>query len=111
LSKYDLSIDYTGRVNGPMYLPVVENDFRPELSPWFDIANIQVTKKYKNMEVYMGAKNLWNFLPKNPILRPFDPFDKNTSVNNSNGYTFDTTYNYAPMQGIRGFAGVRWMVK
>jgi outer membrane receptor for ferrienterochelin and colicins len=94
-----------------MYLPVVVNDFRSALSPWFDIANVQVTKKYKGFEVYVGLKNLWNFLPKNPILRPDDPFDKKTSVNNPNGYTFDTSYNYASVQGIRGFVGIRWLIK
>lgn len=104
-----ITIDYTGRVNGPMHLPVVANDFRPAMSPWFDIANIQVTKKYKGFEVYAGVKNLWNFLPKNPILRPNDPFDKNIGVDNPNRYTFDTSYNYASMQGLRGFAGIRWI--
>ena len=105
-----ISIDYTGRVNGPMHLPVVQNDFRPSLSPWFDIANIQVTKKIKNFEIYFGVKNLWNFLPKNPILRPSDPFNKNTSLNNPNAYNFDTSYNYASMQGIRAFLGIRWFL-
>lgn len=109
IEKIKLSLDYTGRVNGPMFLPVVPNDFRPEQSPWFDLANIQLSKKLPfNIEIYGGFKNLWNFLPSNPILRPFDPFDKNTSINNPNGYTFDPTYNYAPIQSIRGFLGLRW---
>jgi outer membrane receptor for ferrienterochelin and colicins len=51
-----------------------------------------------------------NFLPKDPLLRPFDPFDKNISVDSPNGYSFDTSYNYAPMQGIRGMIGVRWTI-
>lgn len=109
--KIKLSIDYTGRVYGPMYLPVVPNDFRPEQSPWFDLANIQLTKKLPyQIEIYGGLKNIWNFMPQNPILRPFDPFDKNISVNNPNGYTFDPNYNYAPLQTIRGFLGVRWKI-
>lgn len=110
--KIKLSFDYTGRVYGPMYLPVVPNDFRPEQSPWFDLANIQVTKKLPfNIEVYGGVKNLWNFLPQNPILRPNDPFDKQVNVNNPNGYTFDPSYNYAPIQTIRGYLGVRWRLE
>lgn len=109
--KIKLSIDYTGRVYGPMYLPVVPNDFRPEQSPWFDLANIQLTKKLPyQIEIYGGLKNIWNFMPQNPILRPFDPFDKNISVNNPNGYTFDPNYNFAPLQTIRGFLGVRWKI-
>jgi len=107
--KSDITLDYTGNVTGPMRLPVVPDDYRPEYSPWFSIQNIQLTKRFKNgVEIYGGLKNLLNFIPDDPILRPFDPFDKHIDVNNPNGYTFDPTYNFAPMQGIRGFIGVRW---
>src|SRR5690606_24794389 len=102
-------IDLTGRLNGPMYLPVVPNDFRPAKSPWFTLMNIQFSKAFTNgLEIYTGLKNLLNFIPKDPLLRPFDPFDKYVTVNNPQGFTFDTTYNYAPIQGIRAFAGLRY---
>ncbi len=94
---------------GPMYLPVVPNDYRPERSPWFTLMNIQASKTFNNgFEIYGGLKNLLNFMPKDPLLRPFDPFDKNITVNNPYGYTFDTSYNYAPIQGIKGFLGMRY---
>jgi outer membrane receptor for ferrienterochelin and colicins len=110
--RFGLTVDLTGRLNGPMYLPVVPNDFRPERSPWFTLMNIQVTKTFTSgLEVYAGVKNLLNFVPDDPLLRPFDPFDKNVTVNNPNGYTFDTTYNYAPVQGIKGFAGLRYSIQ
>ncbi len=62
------------------------------------------------MEVYAGIKNILNFIPKDTYMRPFDPFDKNVGdpVQNPNGYTFDTEYNYAALQGIRYFLGVRY---
>lgn len=104
-------LDLTGNWNGPMRLPVQHNDYRPDYSPWFLLANIQLTKKFaKGWEVYGGVKNLLNFVPKYALMRPFDPFDKhvNDPVNNPNGYTFDTEYNYAPLQGIRGFLGIRY---
>ena len=111
-TQFGLSFDITGKVNGPMHLPVVPNDFRPALSPWFGLVNLQMTKTIReSWEVYGGVKNLLNFIPADPLLRPFDPFDKNINVNNPNGYTFDTSYNYAPLQGIRGFLGVRYTVK
>jgi len=107
--KSDITLDYTGNLTGPMRLPVVLDDYRPEYSPWFSIQNIQLTKRFKNgVEIYGGLKNLLHFIPDDPILRPFDPFDKHIDVNNPNGYTFDPTYNFAPMQGIRGFIGMRW---
>lgn len=108
-SKIGISIDYTGNVTSPMNLPVVPNDYRPEQSPWFTIQNIQVSKKLTNgFEFYGGVKNVLNFTPSDPILRPFDPFDKRITENNPNNYTFDPSYNYAPMQGRRFFIGIRY---
>nr|WP_308419855.1 TonB-dependent receptor [Pontibacter amylolyticus] len=104
-----LTLDYTGSVKGPMYLPVQENDFRPEQSPWFSLQNLQATKAMgEGLEVYGGVKNLLNFMPRYPLMRPFDPFDKQVEVDNPYGYSFDTEYNYAPMQGRRFFLGIRY---
>lgn len=112
-TKQLVTIDFTAKWNGPMRLPVLPNDYRPEYSPFYTIANVQVSKKFsRNFEIYAGVKNLLNFVPENPIMRANDPFDKNVEdpVNNPYGYTFDPSYNYASMQGIRGFAGLRWLL-
>ncbi len=108
------SVDLTGKWTGPMRLPVLPNDYRPEYSPWFSTANLQLTKKWKNgIELYGGVKNIFNFVPVNPIMRPFDPFDKTADdpVNNPYGYTFDPGYNYASLQGIRTFLGIRYILR
>ncbi|MCP9751473.1 TonB-dependent siderophore receptor, partial [Ferruginibacter sp. HRS2-29] len=107
-------IDLTGKWDGPMRLPILPNDYRPEYSPWFAIVNAQVTKKIKaGLEIYGGVKNLFNFVPADPILRAFDPFDKyvDDPVNNPYGYTFDPSYNFSSMQGARAFLGVRYNLK
>lgn len=107
----NIIVDFSGQWNGPMRLPIQPNDYRDEYSPWFCIANVQVTKKFTNgFEIYGGLKNLFNFIPKDPLMRPFDPFNKDVDnpVTNPNGYTFDTAYNYASLQGIRGFLGIRY---
>jgi outer membrane receptor for ferrienterochelin and colicins len=109
-AKTGLKFDITARLNGPMRLPVVPNDFRPPFSPWFSIVNFQMSKTFpKGITLYGGLKNMLNFIPKDPILRPFDPFDQNVDdpLNNPNGYTFDPSYMYAPVQGIRAFLGFR----
>jgi outer membrane receptor for ferrienterochelin and colicins len=122
LPKPELTIDFTGRITGPMHLPVVENDFRPAMSPTFGLLNLQVTKTFNKLEVYAGVKNLLNFIPKNPLLHPDDPFDrpggKYFDVNgnpradtNPFGYTFDATYNYAQMQGAKMQVGLRWSIE
>lgn len=105
------AVDVSGAYDGPMRLPVQPHDYRPEYSPWFCLANLQVTKKFnKGFELYGGIKNLFNFIPEYPLMRPFDPFDKTVDdpLTNPYGYTFDTEYNYASLQGIRGFMGVRY---
>lgn len=123
VTKYDLAFDLTGKINGPMHLPVVPNDFRPDKSPLYSIINLQLTKTFSGgLEVYGGVKNMLNFLPKNPLLHPDDPFDKaggkyfdlNGNARpdtNPYGYTFDPSYNYAPVQGAKAFLGVRWVLR
>ena len=115
-----IKIDYTGNLYGPMKLPRLSaRDPRPDSSPWFSIQNIQISKKYKNWELYGGVKNLFNFTPHaTSIARAFDPF--NTQVdfdsngqaiptpNNPNALVFDPSYVYASNQGIRGFLGLRY---
>ncbi len=110
LPKQNIKIDLTGNWYGPQRLPILPKDYRPEYSPWFCLLNLQVSKTMKDkFEVYAGVKNLLNFIPKDPIMRPHDPFDKRASdlTDNPNGYTFDPSYNYAPIQGIRAYLGIR----
>ncbi|RAK66679.1 TonB-dependent receptor [Hymenobacter edaphi] len=108
-ARWGLTVDYTGQVTGPMNLPVQPLDYRPSRSPWYSLQNVQLTKQLgKRLQVYGGVKNLLDFLPRHVLLRPFDPFDKHVTQDNPNGYTFDTEYNYAPLQGRRSFLGMRY---
>lgn len=109
ISKYRMKLDYQCVVYSPMRLPILPNDFRPEYSPWYAIHQIQFSQSTKfNLEYFIVLKNLFNFLPSNPLMRPFDPFDKEVGVNNPYNYTFDTTYGYSPMQGRRITFGIRY---
>jgi len=124
LYKYDLSIDYTGNLYGPMRLPLLGDlDPRQEYSPTWSIQNIQFTYDgFSGFECYAGVKNLLNWTPNkgNPfiIARANDPFDENVSFdgsgnavatpNNPYALTFDPSYVYGPNQGIKAFLGVRY---
>lgn len=109
-AKPNLTIDYTGNVYGPMHLPVFDNDFRADKSPYFSIQNIKLTKNFKKgWKVALGIQNLLDFTPPAySIMRAFDPFDKNVGINNPNNYTFDAAYVYTSFQGITGFASLRY---
>ncbi len=124
LEKARLTIDYTGNVYSPMRLPLLSaSDPRNQMSPWWSIQNIQLTySSKKNLQVYTGIKNLFNWTPNknNPFLiaRAHDPFDKEVTFDengqavatpdNPYGLTFDPTYAYAPNQGVRIFLGLRY---
>ncbi|QWX83830.1 TonB-dependent receptor [Cellulophaga sp. HaHaR_3_176] len=126
ISSIDLSIDYTGNIYGPMRLPLLSDlDPRSEYSPTWSIQNIQFTYKgLEKFEFYGGVKNLLNWTPNkgNPFLiaRADDPFDENVTFDangnaavtpdNPYGLTFDPEYIYAPNQGIRAFAGLRYRI-
>lgn len=104
-------IDLTGQWYGPMLLPVQPDDFRPERSPWYALLNVQVKHPFgERFEFYGGVKNLLDFVPRDPLMRPFDPFDRNATdpISNPHGHTFDTAYMYAPMQGRRWYFGIRF---
>ena len=121
--KPGLDIDLTGRINGPMHLPVVPNDYREATSPLYSILNILITKKIAaGVELYGGIKNLLNFLPSNPLLHPDDPFNRqggkyfdingaNRASTNPYNYTFDPSYNYAAVQGTKFYMGIRCQLK
>jgi outer membrane receptor for ferrienterochelin and colicins len=50
-------LDFTGTFSGPMRLPIQPLDYRPEYSPWFTLANIQLTKKFNSgIEIYGGCE-------------------------------------------------------
>jgi outer membrane receptor for ferrienterochelin and colicins len=104
LDKAGITFDLTGKLNGPMHLPTVPSngDTRPSKSPWYTLMNFQVTKTSdRGWEFYIGAKNILNFLPKDPLYYWQDPFAPQ----------FDTSYNYAPVQGIKAFAGIRYTLQ
>jgi outer membrane receptor for ferrienterochelin and colicins len=122
-----ITIDYTGNVYGPMQLPLVSSlDPRPATSPVWSIQNLQLTKRLNSrIEVFGGVKNLLNWTPtrNSPfiIARSHDPFNKKVqydpagnivaTAENPYALSFDPAYVYAPNQGLRVFAGVRFTGK
>ena len=103
-----------------MKLPLLSSlDPREANSPWIHDSNLQFTWKGKNIELYGGIKNIFDFTPdKNSIARSFDPFDKNIDVDQSgnviptesNPYalSFDPSYVFYSNQWRRFFVGFRF---
>ncbi len=94
------NIDMTNLFTGSSRLPAINgNTFREETSsPGFYTLHVQVTKKFKQLELYAGGENLTNFKQQNPIIAPHDPF----------GNQFDSSIAWGPIMGRIFFAGLRY---
>jgi len=66
-------------------------------NPFF-VHNSQITKRYDNIEVYIGAENILNFTQDNPIKIADNPTDEN----------FDASIVYAPINGRMIYLGLRY---
>lgn len=104
-TRYDKwKFNITLQVNGPQSLPDMSANpasTLPEQAPAYCLLNAQVTKKFRRWEIYVGGENLLNYKQKNPIVDAQNPFGEN----------FDATVVYAPITGIMGYVGVRFVLK
>ena len=99
--KWDLKLSYTGKIVGPQNLPEFEAPFsRPTKSEWFTVQNIQLTKLFKQWEIYSGIKNIFNYTQSSPLINPEDPYSD----------SFDTSYAYGPLQTRRFYLGLRYTI-
>jgi len=91
---------FLGSTKSPMLLPLAERDFRPDQSPWFSLIDLFLSQTInQKINIQFGIKNIVNFVPKHPIIRTEDPFEKKQLPANKD-YSFDASYNYAPIKGI-----------
>jgi outer membrane receptor for ferrienterochelin and colicins len=96
IDRIGTTIDWTGRVQGPTALPLF--DGLPGRSPWFTEQHMQFTHRMRNgPDVYVAVKNLFDFVQRDAIIDPFNPF----------GDRFDTARVYGPLQGRRLVVGLR----
>lgn len=61
--------------------------------------NVQLTKKWKTLEVYGGVENVLDYRQTDPIVnasKPFDPY-------------FDTSFTWGPIRGREFFLGLRYI--
>lgn len=103
LKKWQFDMNF--HLNGDARLPNTSFNppeyQKPLRSPAYLIMNAQVTKYFKRWEFYIGGENLTNYKQDNPIISPQDPF----------GDYFDATIVWAPIMGIKAYAGIRVILK
>ncbi len=99
IDRIGTTVDWTGRVQGPTALPQFAG--LPGRSPWFTEQHVQFTHRLRNgPDVYVAVKNLFDFVQRDAIIDPFNPF----------GDRFDTARVYGPLQGRRLVVGLRQVV-
>jgi outer membrane receptor for ferrienterochelin and colicins len=96
--------DYTAQFNGDSRIPSTSANpeiyRRPESSPIYTIMNSQVTRYFRNWNIYAGVENLTNFVQHDPIIAADDPF----------GEYFDTSLVWGPILGRKFYAGIKYYI-
>ena len=110
---WGIEASWTAQLRSPMRLPILTGDVRPEYSPWYSLQDVRLAKSFKSgVRLQLGVKNLLDVMPNDPLLRAFDPFDKQAgdTASNPHGHTFDTAYGYLPLQGRRVYLGLSFRI-
>jgi outer membrane receptor for ferrienterochelin and colicin len=89
--------DLTSQWNGKVRLPNT-NGLREKYSKPYPMFFAQVTRRFKNVDVYVGCENIFNTTQENPIINPENPFSS----------TFDATVIYGSLMSRAFYVGLRW---
>ena len=95
-------VDVTLQLNGPGRMPEPYMQADGSLSwerefPAYPQLNMQVTREFRHLSVYVGGENLTNYRQPNPIINAANPWSA----------TFEPTMIWGPVHGIMAYAGVR----
>ncbi|MDR1552176.1 MAG: TonB-dependent receptor [Prevotellaceae bacterium] len=91
--------DFTAQLNGGSRLPFyAAQTWNKERSKSYPLFFAQITKKYKNLDIYLGCENIGNYIQKQAIINAQNPFDDK----------FDASVIYAPLMGRKIYLGIRF---
>ena len=97
-----IQVDVTLQLNGGGRMPKPYQMADGTMSwderfPAYPQLNVQVTRRYRHVSVYVGGENLTNYRQPVPVLNASAPWSR----------TFEPTMIWGPVHGIMGYAGVR----
>jgi len=106
LTKYDKwQFDFTMQYNGKSRLPSTAGNpeayKRKDYSDDYIMLYSQITRRFKNIDIYLGGENLTDFTQTNPIIASDEPFGK----------YFDSSMVWGPLSGRMFYAGLRFTIK
>ncbi|MBN2890830.1 MAG: TonB-dependent receptor [Bacteroidales bacterium] len=98
---FDVTNQFVGKSKLPSTIQNPAEYQLTEYSPSFYQLHAQITRKFKNFEIYVGGENLTNYTQKSPILASDEPF----------GNFFDSSIIWGPIIGRRIYGGLRFLIK
>lgn len=91
--------DATAQYNGPMRRPSLDGDLiREDMSPAYPMFYLQVSRRLRSVELYLGCENIANYMQEDPILNPNDPFSP----------AFNSSSVWGPLMGRKFYIGMRF---
>ena len=114
MSKW--TFDFTAQLNGPMRLPkYAAKVWGMETSPVYPMFYAQITRKFKGIDVYVGAENILGYRQHHAIIGADQPFgyanEYHTYVDyiyQPNENTFDASNVWGPLMGRKFYIGLRY---
>ncbi len=95
---FDVTAQLNGRARLPSSYSQGELSLDSEYSPVFVVLNAQITRIWKQWEVYVGGENLTGYKQHNPIIAADRPFSTD----------FDASSIWGPIFGQMAYVGVRF---
>ena len=119
MSKW--TFDFTAQINGPMRLPkYAAQVWEMETSPVFPMLYAQITRKFRGIDVYVGAENILGFRQHDAIICANNPLGPNINVLSPGGpysviyrmptasEVFDASNVWGPLMGTKFYIGLRY---
>ena len=97
-----LQLDVTLQLNGGGRMPTPYRMEDGSMSwderfPAYPQLNVQFTRRFRHISLYVGGENLTNYRQPLPVINAADPWSP----------TFEPTMIWGPVHGIMGYAGLR----
>lgn len=97
LWQVDLTLQLNGGGRIPKYIDEAGNTVHGQRFPAYPQLNLQVTREFRHLSVYVGGENLTNYRQPDPVINAANPWSP----------TFDPTLVWGPVHGIMAYAGIR----
>ena len=108
MSKW--TFDFTAQINGPMRLPKYAAEvWGMETSPVFPMFYAQITRKFKGIDVYVGAENILDVRQHHAIISADDPLSLTDDWDMARASdVFDASNVWGPLMGRKFYIGLRY---